>query len=128
MHTVTEAERRDRPVLAVPGPVRSPASAGTNRLIAEGAGVARDTDDVLVALGLSPGSRRRAAEHRSQPVGTEATVLEAIGWQPASLDQLLERSAVALGALMEALTRLEARGWVAVRGGWYERVVRETAS
>src|SRR5262249_38747100 len=37
LHTVTEAVRRDRVVYAVPGPVRSDASAGTNRLLADGA-------------------------------------------------------------------------------------------
>ena len=63
MYTVEEALARDRPVLAVPGSVRSAASAGTNRLLAEGAGVARDADDVLAAIGQPqrPGRRRRAA-------------------------------------------------------------------
>jgi len=37
MHTVAEAQRRDRPVFAAPGPVRSATSAGTNRLLRDGA-------------------------------------------------------------------------------------------
>ena len=45
-----EAAARDRPVLAVPGPIRSPASAGANRLLADGCAPACGVEDVLVAL------------------------------------------------------------------------------
>jgi DNA processing protein len=51
--TVDAALARDIPVMAVPGSVRSPASAGTNELLAAGAAPARDVDDVLVALSLA---------------------------------------------------------------------------
>jgi DNA processing protein len=57
MHTVDEALRRDRPVLAVPGPVQSEASAGTNRLLRDVAAPCCDLDDVLLALGLDPAGR-----------------------------------------------------------------------
>jgi DNA processing protein len=50
MQTVTAAERRGREVLAVPGPVRSPSSAGTNDLLARGFLPARDAHDVLAAV------------------------------------------------------------------------------
>src|SRR5204862_1786721 len=46
MHTVAEALRRDRPVFAAPGPVRSPTSTGTNRLLRDGAQVVCDATDV----------------------------------------------------------------------------------
>ena len=55
MHTVDEAVARDRPVFAVPGPVTSAASAGTNRLIAEGAAPLCATGELLEAIG-SPGT------------------------------------------------------------------------
>jgi DNA processing protein len=126
LHTVTEAERRDRTVLAVPGPVRSPASAGTNRLLADGAGPARDADDVLVALGLTPAVGRTAREVRPDPSPAEQAVLDCIGWQPSSLDQLAARTRRPLGELTLLLSRLEANGWVALRGSWYERVARRS--
>lgn len=53
LHTVAAADRRGIPVGAVPGSVRSPASAGTNALLADGAFPVRDTADVLVALSLA---------------------------------------------------------------------------
>ena len=63
LHTVAAADERGVTVLAVPGSVRSPASEGTNALIADGCGVARDAADVLAALELAcagPGRSLRA--------------------------------------------------------------------
>ena len=84
MHTVDEAQRRDVDVMAVPGPVTSRASTGTNRLLADGAEVARDATDVLVKLGLGSGSRRatverRPAPHRARPGGPRCVRLAAGG-------------------------------------------------
>ncbi len=65
LHTVQAAVRRGVTVGAVPGSVRSPASAGTNDLLADGCIVVRDTTDVLVALGLA----RPIAPRRSPVTG-----------------------------------------------------------
>ncbi|MEZ5371837.1 MAG: DNA-processing protein DprA [Microthrixaceae bacterium] len=50
MHTVREAIDRSRPVLAVPGSVRSKVAEGTNLLISEGCDPCLDAVDVLCAL------------------------------------------------------------------------------
>jgi DNA processing protein len=123
MHTVDEAERRQRPVMAVPGPVRSPASAGTNQLVADGALVVRDVRDVLVELGLA-GPPATAAEHRPAPSPAHRAVLDALGWQPATYEQLVVRTGDDPGALSLALQHLERDGWVDNRNGWYERVAK----
>ena len=52
LHTVEAALARGRTVMAVPGPVSSPASEGTNALLSAGAVVASSTDDILTALAL----------------------------------------------------------------------------
>jgi len=121
--TVDEALQRDRTVMAVPGPVRSAASAGTNQLLADGpaATVARDASDVLVALGMAPGSRRKAAERRARPLPGDQLVMDAMGWQPVTTDHLLLRTGLTFPDLAGALNRLEVDGWVAQRGGWFER-------
>lgn len=121
MHTVEAADARGRTILAVPGPVRSPASAGTNRLLHEGNGPARDVDDVLAALGLArplPVVRDR----RTTPGGPEGSVLEAVGWEPTSLEQILVRTGLAPGPVALALARLERHSWVRGDGAWWERV------
>ncbi|HEV7887874.1 MAG TPA: DNA-processing protein DprA [Acidimicrobiales bacterium] len=53
MHTVRAAEERGVPVLAVPGPIRSRASSGTNQLLSQGCHPVCDTADVLTALSLA---------------------------------------------------------------------------
>jgi DNA processing protein len=75
LHTVRAALQRGVTVGAVPGSVRSPASAGTNDLLGDGALVVRDAGDVLIALGRArAGSvpvrpRPRPPSRRAQPPG-----------------------------------------------------------
>jgi DNA processing protein len=126
MHTVDEADRRGIDVMAVPGSVRAPASAGTNGLLAEGRAPVCSADDVLVALGLRPAGRRPRDETRARPDPADLPVLDAVGWQPATLDQIGVRTRCDLAALAPALGRLCESGWVARRGGWYERIAGGT--
>jgi DNA processing protein len=121
MHTVDAALERDRVVLAVPGPVRSPASVGTNGLLAAGCPPCRDAGDVLVALGLTA-TARASAPPASPADPDEARVLEALGWESATLDEVAERVGAPLGPVAVHLTRLANAGWVLQRSGWWERV------
>jgi DNA processing protein len=126
LYTVEEAVIRDRPVLAVPGPIRSPASAGTNRLLADGAMALCAIDDVFVALGLvdhpgsSPGSGSATVGDPTDPV--QRAVLAAAGWEPVSLDQLATATGLGFDDLSLAIERLVASGHLDRRGAWWERV------
>jgi DNA processing protein len=130
-YTVDAADERGRTVMAVPGSVRSPASAYTNALLADGCPPVRDVTDVLVALGLSSATANRATagggfstsdDPRPAPVPDEADVLDALSWEPASLEQVVLRSGRSPGEITMALVHLERDGWVASRHGWWERV------
>jgi DNA processing protein len=122
LHTVDAALERDRTVLAVPGPVRSPASTGTNGLLAAGCPPCRDEGDVLVALGLTPTEAASADAPPPRPADDdEARILDALGWEPATLDELAERIGAPLGPVALHLTRLANAGWVVQRSGWWER-------
>lgn len=127
MHTVESAISRSVPVLAVPGPVTSKVSAGTNRLLHDGMSVCRDTTDVLLALGMSAGARRKAAERRPRPTPADRRILRAFEWQPATFDQLVLRTGLELYELTVALDRLADAGWIERRGGWYERIAKPDA-
>jgi DNA processing protein len=121
MYTVEEALRRDRPVLAVPGSVQSRASAGTNKLLAEGAGVVRDADDVLAALGLPQRPRRRAKGDAVPRSGPRGAVLRALRAGPGTLESLTSETRLAFGPLSVAIAELEASGHVTRHGLWLER-------
>lgn len=121
MYTVTEAIRRDRPVMAVPGPIRAVTSAGTNRLLAEGCAPVCGVDDVLSLLGLSAAAAL-TREKRPAPGEAAAVVLDAFCWQPVDLEALLCRTGQAVGEVSLAIEELLAAGWIARRGAWLERV------
>jgi DNA processing protein len=112
-------------VMAVPGALTSAAAAGTNELLRDGALVALDCDDILVALGLEPPSTggRAVVDRRPVPAGDAATVLGVFGGEALTLDHLALRSGLALPAAARALGVLEATGWVRSTGGWFEPVL-----
>jgi DNA processing protein len=60
--TADVADRLGRELGAVPGPAHARLSIGTNALLAEGAHLVRDAQDVLDVLGDSPGPVDRAAD------------------------------------------------------------------
>jgi DNA processing protein len=123
-HTVAAAIDRSVPVMAVPGPITSSASAGTNRLLAEGCPPVNDVDDILVAIGLAgrPEKSRVATDHRPLPDAAGAAVLAAVGWSPSNLEAVTLRCGLAPAAVAVALNRLEAGGWIRCTEGWWERL------
>lgn len=128
LHTVRAAIDRGVTVMAVPGPIRSPASAGTNQLLSEGCAPVCDAADILVALDLetagrpSAGGKESAPPDRQPPASpVEAAVLEALDWQAVGLEELLARTGLNPGRLAAALAHLEQEGWARGGGGWWER-------
>ncbi len=119
--TADRALEYDRPVLVMPGSRRNPAAAGCNALLADGAQPLLEPDDVLLALGLTAGSRRGwgAPAARSTPTGDAARVLRACGGEPASVDQLASRTGLGLDAVTRALRDLERQRWIEPKRGWW---------
>jgi predicted Rossmann fold nucleotide-binding protein DprA/Smf involved in DNA uptake len=73
---------------------------------------------------LSRCRQATSVEQRPAPAPADEPVLDAVGWQPSTLDQLAWRTGLAMPALAAAIERLLAGGWLAQRGGWYERIAR----
>ena len=120
--TADRALEYDRPVLVMPGSRRNPAAAGCNALLADGAQPLLEPDDVLLALGLTAGSRRGrgAPAARSTPTGDAARVLRACGGEPASVDQLAGRTGLGLDAVARVRCRdLERQRWIEPKRGWW---------
>ena len=93
---------------------------GTNALLAAGSAPVRGVGDILAALGLV---RPGALEALSTTTGSEEDpVLEALGWEPATIDQLVMRTSLGVEDIAVALSTLEVGGKVQHQGGWWERV------
>jgi DNA processing protein len=120
LNTAEHAIDRSIEVMAVPGSVRSEASIGSNRLL-DVAHVCQGADDVMTLLGLDGRARERGVARRDPPSVDDAAVLDALEWEPTSLETLMLRTGLALGQLSSALDRLERAGWIARRGSWSER-------
>lgn len=130
LSTVAAALERDRTVLAVPGPVLAAQSAGTNQLLSEGALVARDVDDVLVAIGGAlPSASRASGRDAGVAPGADAVpadraVAAVLSPVPVGVERVARAARLPVPDALVALARLEAAGVARRVGGGYEQVVR----
>jgi DNA processing protein len=124
--TARAAGLMGRPVLAVPGPVTSPASAGCHRMIREGeARLVAQVEDVVEHLGLAGGRAvsvlpAGVAQDRDRLDLRERVVLDAMpGRGAVTVDRLVRAAGLGGTDILAALGILEATGWVgATPDGW----------
>jgi DNA processing protein len=129
MLTVGEALGRDRPVMAVPGPVDRPASSGCHDLLRDGAEICTGAGDVLALLGLlRPGpvsgdshAAGTASDGRARLSATARQVLDLVDDGPCSVDAVMTATGAGLSELASVLVELEVSGLVHRRAGWLER-------
>lgn len=111
--TVDCALEQGREVFAVPGPITSPTSRGTNRLLRDGATPLLEPGDLLRALG---GDAPVAGSLPSPPPCTlspeEARVLNTLTGEPMHIDLLAHQVGTPIGSLLGALLGLELGGLV----------------
>lgn len=100
-----------RQVGAVPGPVTSWRSSGTNRLLADGAAVIRSAQDVLDLL-LGPGAVE--VTRRGRPLaGDEGRILDAVEGGATSADAVAAACGLPYPRALAALGALERDGYLA---------------
>lgn len=118
-NSVWWAQQVPRNIFAVPGRVGDDLAEGPNLLLHEGAALCLGAEDILEFIGVH--ARRRppgptvadaTAEARARLTGAEATLFDLIGPHPVHVDLLAERSALAPGLLLAALSALELQGLV----------------
>jgi DNA processing protein len=123
--TAREALVRQVEVMAVPGSLQTPAAAGVNQLLRDGAAPVTETGDILVALGLDGRRAGRARfDPRPRPRGGDAEIVEHCRLAPRTIEHVVERFGLALGEAAIALARLERDGWLCETGGWFEALDR----
>ena len=129
--TARQAMEQGREVFAVPGSIHNPTARGCHRLIRDGAKLVETVDDVLEELAgqLPPSARPEpaAGDERSDSApeldDDYVTLLHAMGFDPVSVDELVQRTGLTPQALSSMLFRLELEGEIRpVSGVGYERV------
>jgi DNA processing protein len=133
--TARLAAEAGREVFALPGSIHNPLAKGCHRLIRDGARLVETAGEVIEALmpaAQAQGAGLRARLEADAPVATQSTrvdrsqdpdyasLLDALGDAPASLDELVQRTRLAPSALSSMLLLLELEGTVgpAVNGRW----------
>jgi DNA processing protein len=108
-HTATHALDLGRALAAVPGPIDSPQSEGTNNLLRDGAHVIASVADALGLLGLEAPVRRSVARSLS---GDDLALWNALAHGPADVDTLAARSRLPARRCLAAVSSLEIEGLV----------------
>jgi DNA processing protein len=107
LHTARFALEQGKDVLAVPGNITSPTSAGTNNLIKTGATPVTNAADIFHTLGIKPPS------DKPKPRGStpqEQAILDLIYKGTSNGEDLLQQSDMDITSFSQTLTMLEITG------------------
>ena len=122
--TARQAAEQGRAVFAVPGPVDSPASAGTNALIRQGAILVRGLEDIMEELEGVAAPAKEASP--APPPGLDEAqrqLWELVKQQPQHVDDLARQASRPIHEVAGALMMLEMKKAVRrLPGNLYERV------
>jgi DNA processing protein len=111
LSTAARTRELGRDVFAVPGPVDSPASAGTNALIRDGATLVTSAREVLEALGLPPPPADAETEVPPEELHGQGLALwRALGPEPRHVDDIAAAVGLEPRHSLASLLSLEVRG------------------
>lgn len=114
--TARLAMEENREVLAVPGSIWSEVSMGCNRLIAMGAKVCTNGNDILSALKLDQPELIATVRASLPLTAEESRLLEEVA-NPIHIDDLSQKTGLDSGSVSARLALLEMKGYVAQLGG-----------
>lgn len=116
--TADFALEQGRDVFAVPGPVSSKNSEGTNGLIKQGAKLVSVVEDITEEYGIIK-ERLVIQDQLFELDGEESKVIEYISSEPLHIDELIHITGMNLGLLSAVLIKLEMKGIITVLAGNY---------
>ena len=133
--TARLAAEQGREVFAIPGSIHNPLSRGCHRLIRQGAKLVETGEDIFEELRPLTGTLaayvqpRKAAESQSNSAQLlhkgHKILLDALGFEPAGVDLLVERTGLRADEVASMLLILELEGRIATYpGGLYIRHVQ----
>lgn len=128
--TARLALEQGREVFAIPGSVHNPLARGCHHLIRQGAKLVETVDDICEELGgwwtsQNEGDSSSVIMKRPATEGLdsrEIAVLEALGYDPQSTDDLCSVTGLAADQLMQSLLLLELQGLVDSAPGGFQRI------
>jgi len=119
--TARLAAEQGREVFAIPGSIHSPVARGCHKLIKQGAKLVETAQDILEELGNFAATLTPVAA--SPAASDESPILAALGHDPCSLDDLVERTGQSADQLLSELLSLELGGSLApLPGNRYQRL------
>lgn len=113
--TAAHALDQGKDVFALPGPIDSPFSRGTHRLLKEGAQMAEGAEDILQSISFVPPGEKSAGEGKGEKVPEdekEREVYALLSSVPLELESLNRRTKMGVASLLSLLTSLELGGWI----------------
>ena len=122
------AAEQGREVFAVPGSIHAPQARGCHSLIRQGAKLVETAQDVIEEIGaLTPLTRQPVSERQGQHSKIRDPKMEELlnhlGYDPATIDTLVERRGMTADCISSMLLEMEVLGMVEARpGGTYIRV------
>jgi DNA processing protein len=131
--TARLALEQGKDVFAIPGSIHSTQSRGCHALIKQGAKLVESAQDVIEELGTPaprPGTEAAAPEPDLFDQGAhlapeQRALVQALGFDPCSLDALQARTGLDTPHLQAELMGLELQGWVLrLPGGLFQRQAR----
>lgn len=118
--TARLAAEQGREVFAIPGSIHSPVARGCHRLIKQGAKLVETAADILEELTAYTAP---PAQPAAPAVPADEPLLAALGHDPCSLDELVERTGLSAAGLLPELLALELAGRLApLPGNRYQRL------
>jgi DNA processing protein len=124
--TVRYALDQGRDVFAVPGPIFSRMSEGTNQLIRDGAGLITSGQDILEALNLSAVASQQEVQAALPDDPIEAAMLRLVSYDPQHINELGRQCELPFATVSATLALLELKGLVRQAGAMQYVLARET--
>lgn len=121
--TARLATEQGRDVFAIPGSIHSPQSKGCHELIKQGAKLVDHIHDIIGELGAPSTSAITATPTSQEESGPAGTLLTAMGYEPVTIESLLEQTGLTSDTLSAMLLMLELESKVAsLPGGRFQRI------
>jgi DNA processing protein len=124
------ASEQGREIFAIPGSIHNPMSRGCHQLIRQGAKLVESAADIVSELGplvehlmQAPEEPASSKQDRRKPDADYEMLIEAMGFDPATVDELADRSGLTIDHVSSMLLILELEGIIeAQAGGRYSRL------